>query len=263
MLKRTFSILLAIALQCLLPFAHAENTDTQSHTHTHTTDSSFDVKTNILYTGENAGGFLLPHFLGDPGFGGKIGIAYSTDDTDYSVGLKSVYSNFQNGQSGLTGHTGLSVGVGTEIGIAYLSARQSYMHTVTDSNDFFLHDIYETLLKAELANGTQKPYIFTGLVIPAYVPVEKVVGMGGFGLMNHIPVYSGVGWDTGIHADTSIATSLFNINREEETVVRSRIALQAQAKGSPLEIGLGFNIFQDLRRTEHKIWWDFGFSYLF
>ena len=264
MLKKAFSILLAVVLQCLLPFAHADSADTHADNHAHAVaaDSGFEVQTKILYTGENTGGSILPHFLGNPGFGGEISMHLS-GTTDFSGSFRSVQSNIQDGQSGLTGHTGISVGVGQKVGIAYLSARQSYMHTATDSTDFFQHDMYETILKAELADSAQKPYLFAGLIMPAYTPPEEILGMGGFGLTTHVPVHNGAGWKTGIHADVSIATSLLNINHESETVMRSRAALQTQSKSAPLEISLGFNLYQDIQREEHNIWWDLSLSYLF
>ena len=253
MFKKIFSLLLAVLLQCFLPPPSA-----------YANSGGIDMQANILYTSENAGGSLLPHFLGSPGFGGKIAMAHSAvNGVDYNVSLNSVQSYLQDRQSSLTGHTGLSVSAGTKAGITYLSARQSYMHVSQESSDFYQDDMYETILKAELLNSTQKPYIFGGLVIPAYVPAEKVLGLSGFGLINHIPVYNGVGWDTGIHVDTYIATSVFNINREQETIVRSRIALQAQTKGDPLEVDLGLNLFQDVQRKKHNIWWDFRFSFQF
>ena len=226
----------------------------------HANASDLGVQASILYTGENTGGSLLPHFLNNSGFGGKVSIEYPTSTVNFNIGLNSIHSHLRDKQSGLIGHTGLSIDVGKEVGIAHLSARQSYMHTATDSDDFFLHDIYETILRAEMANGTQRPYVFTGVVVPAYVPIEKVVGMGGFGLINHVPMHNSPGWKTGIHIDTSVAMSLLNINREPETVVQSRVTLQMKSKNTPLEIGLGFNLFQDIRRKEYNTWWDFGVS---
>ena len=250
MFRKIFpTALFVVFLMCLLPSVHAETGD-------------LNVKTDILYTGENSGGSLLPHFLGSPGFGGKVSIAYQGDAVDFNTGFSSVHSYLQD-KSGLNGHTGVAVGIGKEVGIAYLSARQSYMHTATDSEDFFMHDVYETVLKAELKTGAQSPYIFTGVVVPAYVPIQEIVGMAGFGLTTHIPVYSDAAWSTGIHSDTSIATSLLNISHEPETVMQARVALQTRTTDAPLVIDLGFNFFQDIRRMKYSMWWDVNVSYLF
>ena len=243
------TLFVALFLMCLMPSVHADVGD-------------LNMKTDILYTGENSGGSLLPHFLDSPGFGGKVSIAYQGNAVDFNTSLSSIHSYLQD-RSGLNGHTGIAIGIGKEVGIAYLSVRQSYMHTATDSDDFFMHDVYETLLKAELKAGAQSPYIFTGAVVPAYVPIERIVGMAGFGLVTHIPVYSDAAWSMGIHSDTSIATSLLNINYESETVLQSRFALQTKTKDAPLVIGLGFNFFQDIRRMKYNIWWDVNVSYLF
>ncbi len=252
MSKKFFSILFALLLQCLLPLAYADSINV----------NSTNVRADLLYSDANVGGSILPHFLSGPAFGGKLSL-HSTGATDLSAALSSMQTRSQDGEGDLTGHTGFSIGIGQKVGIAYLSARQSYMHTAQGATDFFQDDMYETLLKAELANSAQKPYLFSGLIVPAYVPVEKMVGMGGFGFKTHTPVYNDAAWGGGLHTNTSFATSLFNINREQETIMRTRVALQLQSKSSPLEIDFGFNFFQDIRREEHQIWWDLALSYLF
>lgn len=280
MFKKTFSILLAALLQCLLPLAHtplahADNHADNADTHTHDTRavSSFNVQTGVLYTTENTGGSLLPHFLNSPGRGGKMSIGYMSSTLDFDAGLSIMpnYSQTQEDQTGPTGHTGISVGIGkkvdTAIGSVYLSARETYAHIAQDGVDFYQDDRYETILKAELANNAQqKPYVFAGLIVPAYVPIEQMLGMAGLGFAGHLPTYDGELCNMGILVNTSVGTSLFNIEREPETVTRTRIALQTQMKVMPLEIDFGFNIFQKLRQKDEykvKIWWDVGLSYLF
>lgn len=271
MSKKFFSILFAALIQCLLPLAHADSTNAGSTDITTVGNTNIDVRADILYTGENAGNSILPHFLDSPGFGGKLSIENSTGTVDWNIALSSMQSNapahMQDGKNDLLhGHTGVSLGVGGEIGIARISAQQSYMHTDKGSVDFFQGDRYETLLKAgfaSLVDSAQKPYLLAGLIVPAYVPVEEIIGMGGFGFVTHTPVYNGIAWSVGIHTDSSIATSLLNINHEQETVVQSRVAMQTQIQNSPLKIDLGFNFFQDVQRKEYKTWWDFNLSYLF
>ena len=250
MFKKFVSILFAVLLQCLLPLAHANS-------------SNLDVQVTTLYTSENVSGSVLPHFLNNPGFGGKLLLEHSDGTIDFDAALGTVQANMQDGQSDLIGHTGVSIGVGGKVGIVHLSGQQSYMHVNQGGTDFFQGDVYETLVKAELTAGAQRPYIFTGLIVPAYVPIERVIGMSGFGLVTQTPVYSDAAWSVGIHTDSSIATSLLNINREEETMVRTRFAMQAQGEGTPLEMGFGFNLYQDIRRKEYTTWWDFTLSYMF
>lgn len=259
MFKRIFSIALAVILQCTLPLAHANSADAQAEAHVNSTD----VQADMFYATENTAGSILPHFLNNPGFGGGVSVAHSTDVIDFNASFRSIQTYLRNRQSSLNGHTGLSVGIGKKVSVAYLSARQSYRHTAQGNDDFFKEDMYETVLKAELASGTQRPYIFAGLMVPAYVPIEQVIGMGGFGFMNHIPIYSGVGWNTGIHTNTFIATSLLSVGRESETVMRSRVAVQTQIESIPLKVDLGFHLFQDIQREEYKIWWDIILSYSF
>ena len=249
------AILIAVLVMCLMPIAYAE----------YAVDVGAQV--SLVYAGRNTAGNILPRFTENPGSGVALLVKHPADipNGGLTAGISGVYTHrslwdsSNLNQDSTTGYTSAFIAVDRNFGMVHLSAQQRYLHVnVSNKQDFFQDDAYETLLKAEFIVSQQKPYVFIGLITPAYVPIREAIGMGGIGITTHTAIHRYVA----IHTDSSIATTLLNFNREQETVAKVEFALETEPSNLT-RIRAGFNMYQDIRRKEYYTWWDLTASYTF
>ena len=227
-----------------------------------------ELEAGLQHSSKDATESILPRFSERPGTRGQIVARYPIGLTVFSGSISTtVHAQNDQGQSmgdmeSMNGHTNISFGAKRKIDAMplNLSVQYMYMHTNTKmSQSHFRGNAYETVLKAELTTSAQKPYIFLGLITPdAYIPVTEGIGLGGIGLSTETPVHKNVT----ICTNSSIATTMLNIGMEQETVLQSSIELKVKPQDA-VKIGIGFNLFQDVRREKYCTWWGINGSYTF
>ena len=232
------TIIVAVLLLSLMPIAHAQQ-------------GPLEVQANVRYARTDAMGYLIPHFSETPAFGGGVSAKYPIGLSAFSGGINTTMTQMMaNSQkSGMpTGNTGIFVKAERHLHPAHLSAQTTYMHTGMEYN------VYETILKARLDTAKQKPYVFLGFITPTDIPIEKIFGMGGVGISTYTELHENLALCT----DSSIATTILNINGEEKmqkTVLRGKVALETNIQEST-KLEMGFNIFQYVQKREYTTWWN-------
>lgn len=226
----------------------------------HAQQGPLAVQAETLYSTMDVTGNILPHFQNTPSIGGKIQAEYPVGLATFRGGISTAMAppwNKGQGEEMTTGHSSFFAAAERRIEAVTLSAQHMYMHT-NGGNDG-----YEIVLKAQFdASEERKPYVFMGLITPAQIPIEEMMGLGGIGLSTYTKIYKGVDLKT----DSFIATTLLKSGgigkKVEETVLKTKIALATQPQsGTTVEIGL--NVYQDIRREKYYTWWSASATHRF
>ena len=255
MVRKLFVAIIAIAsailLLSLMP-AHAQQ-------------GPAEREVGLLHNTKDVVGSLMPHVQKSPGTGIKAAVRYPIGLAAFSGGFKTattrLWTSGYNETGMITGHTSIFAIAERHLHPMHVSAQVIYMHkSMPTKRDFFQDDSYTYVLKAEYAKAkTHKPFVFVGMLTPAYVPIQKVIGMGGLGVVTHTEITP----SAAIHTNSSIATTLLQVGwKESKTMARSHITLELQLQQTT-KVQIGFNVINDLTNEEYHTWWSAGIAQTF
>ena len=247
-----------------------------------TTHATTSVSAEILYTTENMGGEIFPHYrIENPGAGGTLRVHHQADTYNFDIGVHSLYTYRYTSEqikpwpNSIGGHTTPFIAARKELMRAQDMSTKQYLHLgigykymhITGTRDLLYNDMHEALLLANytvrnnaLQNVLQgNAYAFFGLKTPTKIQTPATATFIGIGVSGDTPIgHKEVWW---LHIDLHIATTL---PTKRKTVTTERIAI-IMRPNNRLKIETGLDTQQEYYKgaTGNVVRWSIKTAWIF